>query len=238
MTRTATFVFLAGAMVLGLAASATAAPITPTYDAFGPFAATFGGSGIPNHAVATTSFSDSGHTFTIGLTAHQRFVGPNLDNDGAGTFYAPAGESPSGSGLALWNFAYYIDITGAGSLADYTVELLYDFDPGVGTDDAQHGVVDISTLLGALTYPVQDSQNLGFAFLDTSSPPVITPPTYPSFNPLVNGEYTFAIRVSNSAGQLGETAIEVNSVPEPGSMILFGLGAVGAIAGVRRRKSL
>jgi len=233
--RFAKAVLLTGAMLIGLTASAVAAPITPVYDSFGSFPATFGGSGIPNHAVASSLITNGGLTFNIALTAHQRFVGPNLLNDGAGTFEAPTGESPIGSGLSLWNFAYYISVAGTGNVSDYSVELLYDFDPAAGTDDADHGKINISPV-PTNPFLLQDSQNLGFAFLGTSIPPVIFPPSFAGFDPNVNGEYTFAIRVSDSVGVLGETAIRVNATPEPGTLVLFSLGALGMAAGRLRRK--
>jgi hypothetical protein len=228
-------VLLTGSMLAGLTAAAGAAPITPVYDSFGFFPATFGGSGIPNHAVASSTVLSAGPTFTIALTAHQRFVGPNLGNDGAGSFEAPVGESPPASGLALWNFAYYIGVSGVVDPTLYSVELLYDFDPGANTDDGDHGVIEVASFLTP-SAPLQDSQNLGFSFLGTTTPPFLTAPAFPYFDPNVNGEYTFAIRVSEGSTFLGQTAIRVTSTPEPGTLALFGLGAIGMAAGRLRRK--
>ena len=84
------------ALCLVLVSSAVSAtPISPTYDTFGPLTvATFGGSGIPNDAVAIDNTTSG---LVLGLAAHGRYTGA-LANDGAGTFTAAAGLSP---GLAV-----------------------------------------------------------------------------------------------------------------------------------------
>ena len=88
-----------GAAALLMAATfAHAAAIAPTFTTFGTLVgATFGGSGIPNTAVAIASTDG----LTLGLTAHQRFTGPNLANDSAGTFtaFAPSRAQLSVIGL-------------------------------------------------------------------------------------------------------------------------------------------
>ena len=73
-----------------------ASPITPTYnDSFGTLSgATFGGSGIPNNAVAISTYTDdSGNVVTLGLTATPRYSAPAVGNDNAGTFYAMPGSA-------------------------------------------------------------------------------------------------------------------------------------------------
>ena len=119
----------------------SAAPITPTFNTFGPLpGATFGGSGIPNNAVANVQGTSDG--LQLGLTAHQRFVGPDLANDGKGTFTAFSGvsqEPPSpGNPFATWNFAFYIS---GGALANLNFLIEYDFDPAADTDSSLHGNV-------------------------------------------------------------------------------------------------
>ncbi len=74
-------------IVLGLVAgtllggvNAEAAPISPTFDTFGTLSgATFGGTGIPNNAVAITRITSGGYNITLGLTAHGRFFNPPID---------------------------------------------------------------------------------------------------------------------------------------------------------------
>jgi PEP-CTERM motif len=226
------------ATLLAATAAASAAPITPSFSRFGTLAgATFGGSGIPNTAVAVTEIRDDAGSeqLTLGLTAHQRFVGPNLANNGAGVFSASTGVSPfppsPGDPYAVWNFALYVSGMDA---SDLNFKLFYDFDPAAGNDQSTHGV---AAFAGG-PFPAQNSFNLGMNFLAMSIPG-ITPPAG-SFDPNVAGEYSFALEAYTGQGRLvARTAIVVNvadgTVPEPGTLVLTGLALLAGAARSRRR---
>ena len=230
-------------LLLGaVSAFAAAAPVTPQYSSFGPLPqATYGGSGIPNNPSAIT-FREG---FVLGLTAHQRFSGPNLGNDGAGTFFANPGTTASPTGLqgSTWNVGYYIKVDQE-SIADsgLSFKLLYDFDAGAYTDEAQLGVLNLSNVFligggGSAADTKQDSQNLLFGYL--AEPSFIVTPPAGTFNPNANGQYSFALVAYNGQGdELGRSSInvQVGNVPEPGVFALLGLGAAGLAAARRRKK--
>lgn len=225
---------------LAFAVAVEAAPIVPTYTTFGTLSgATFGGTGIPNNAVAIWTSSDG--TVTLGLTAHQRYSeNPPVSNNGAGDFYAVKGgdtySSHPNPAYARWNFGWYALNMDS---SYYIVDLLYDFDPAPATDESAHGVLRF--LLQNVSKPgdaAQNSWNLGMSFL--ASPAIfpggfLTPPAG-SFNPNVPGEYTFALILRDkNLNELGRTAIRVNVVPEAGATVgLLGLGLAGLTL-LRRR---
>lgn len=224
----------------------TQAFAVPIYDTFGPLPeATFGGTGIPNDEVAVSKqFVDGDVTITVAMSATQRFDNPALTNDGAGTYFATPGSSIEGQNNlegALWNFNYYMKVEGANGaipvLADYQIDLFYDFDTGLDTPLGSLGVWNITSSLpyiapsGATLH--EDSQNLMFGFLATSNPGFIAPPSG-SFDPNALGEYTFAIQVSRAGFSVETVAMDVQVVPEPTSLTLLGFAGIGLMA--RRRR--
>ncbi len=239
--RGLTSVVTLGAALLS-AGTAQAQAITPT-GVFGPQPTmTFGGTGIPNHSVMVSAGSilvpnGARSLPAMGLTAHQRFVGPDLLNDGNGIFFAAPGISnnpPSPADpYATWNVGFYID-RGVGR--PYTYKLFYDFDPASGNAQSGHGVFDF----GPLTTLIQGSWNMGMNFLDGGP----TQPTFASFDPTAVGQYTFALVAFNGQGiESGRTAIQVNVgdsmnvIPEPSTYALMATGLVGLFGIARRRNS-
>jgi hypothetical protein len=229
-----------GALVLVPAVGMAA----PSYDTFGSFTdATWGGSGIPNDAVAVSrQYTNNGSTITVAMNATQRFNAPPVTHDNAGTFYAQAGTA---DGLALWNFNFYVDIdsTIGEVLADYTITLFYDFNPAADNGTAGLGTLDLNAFnayavsndkRSATT--VQDSQNLMFAYLASNNDGFNTKPTdVATFNANALGEYNFGIAVSQNGWQKENVAMDVQVVPIPAAVWLFGSALVG-LAGISRRK--
>jgi hypothetical protein len=250
------FFKLSASLVFSTAtAFATAQAILPDASGFGALpSATFGGSGIPNGAVAQTTQGG----VTLGLTATPRFSNPAVTNDGAGSFAALAGADPSYSGAgapyAKWNFNFYIGNSGqADNIANYNYRLFYDFDPAAGNAQSTHGYISLLGLVATAIDPVQNSYNLGMDFLTVSS--LLTGVTAPpgsglsTFNPSAVGEYTFKLAAYTPTFSLQSglnpygseafsTSMVVSAIPEPGewAMMLAGLGVVSAIARRRRNK--
>lgn len=207
-----------------------ATTIAPSFGSFGTLSgATFGGTGIPNTAVAIkeVSFAGNNDTITLGLTATARYSNPTVGNDGAGTFFATPGlnNGLDGGGHTLgptWNFDYYIK-TGANNVGTYSFALLYaNNTTGVST----------SLLLGPITGTAQDSWNLSMGFLNTIG-----------FDPNASGQYGFELELLNSDSHVvAKTAINVDvgtsRVPDGSSTaLLLGLGFAGlAVLGFRQNR--
>ena len=222
---------------------------SPLYDTFGPLdQATFGGTGIPNQEVAISSqFSNGTSLITVAMSATQRYGNPALTNDGAGTYFAGAGSntgpgSPSGTGEgALWNFNYYINIDSPGeTLADYEITLFYDFDPAFDNGPTGLGTINVTNAILGSTTPgttlVEDSQNLMFGFLATDLAGLINAPAG-SFDPNALGEYNFGIQVSQAGWGVENVRMDVQVVPVPAAVWLFGSGLLGLVGIARRRKT-
>ena len=222
------------AAALSFSAVAIAAPVTPRFDTFGTLAsAPFGGTGIPNTAVAITEVDD----VILGLTAHQRYSAAPVTNDGAGRFTAQAGVSafaPSSSSnpWATWNFGYHIAPKDTAAASDLSFRLLFDQDPASNTTEANLKTAFDLTTAGIAQFGLsQNSWNLGMDFLEVGN----------VFSPTRNGEYSFALIAYNALGEVARSTIVVNvtgganEVPTPGTLPLIGLSLL-CLAGISRRR--
>lgn len=239
-------------LILALLVPKMALAVT-VFDTFGAFPdATWGGTGIPTDAVATSKqIVDGDTTITVAMSATQRFSNPPLKNNGAGVYFAGTGSNFGGNGQstnegALWNFNYFIRVEGDNGatplLTDYQFDLFYDFDPAANTPIGNLGKWDLTattTVVGPTLTILEGSQNLMFDFLATGIPTLpglITPPGG-TFDPNAIGNYQFAIQVSGGGFNLETVAMEVQTVPVPAAVWLFGSGLLGLVGIARCRKT-
>lgn len=195
--------------------------------------ATFGGTGIQNSAVA---YNNCVRGLSLNLAAHQRYDNPALTNNGAGVFFAQAGQDANTvspvAGYAKWNFAY--DIQGA-SAGQYNYRLYFDNNPASG--NTLDGYLNIPGPFGA---PFANSLNLGMTFLNIG---IFGPaPSYQPFNMNAGGEYGFdLVAYDSQLNEVARTSILVDAssvVPEPSTyaLMIAGLAMVGVAA--HRKKKL
>lgn len=191
--------------------SASASFAAPIYTTFGPLPdATFGGSGIPNGAVAISTYND----LTLGLTATPRYSSPAVSNNGAGTFYAGVGSQ--------WNFDFYVNNTGSEL---YTYSLEYGLAGGTASSFNPLSILDNGSVSG--TQGGQNSENLIW-FL----------PGY-DINADATYDFLLTAK-NDAGGVVAQSGIQVvvgrgSSVPDGGSTIaLLGVAFAG-IAGLRRK---
>ena len=227
-----------------------------SYGDVGSWGVTWDGSGIPTDHSAFREITDGDYTIRLAMRAHGRYayLAGVYQDPSEPIYYVETGKyggndsDKDDKDYAKWNFDWYVAISRTDATPNrYTVKLFYDFDPGTDTDEATHGWVSFAFPFQyqppqgplVIVTTAQDSWNLGMPFLTTggtSNGVTVTPPSA-TFNPNVNGEYTFRLAVYKDSSDLGGVSIKVNAVPEPTSMVaLSSLGLIGGVWGVVRRR--
>lgn len=187
------------------------------------------GTGNPNGAFNI----DRENGLELGLRAKNRStVGPVLIDGSSGIYSVASGFCPSCGGAgtrAKWNYEFSVHTTNGAALSDYVFMLGVDHDPSAGTsftyvDPTAYWTDDrLDGFVGA-----QNSENVAFG--DTPGG---------AFSPKANGLYDFVLfayaRDDLTQTRLAQVDMTV-SVPEPGTIAMFGLGLASLLA-FRRRKA-
>lgn len=186
------------------------------------------GAGNPNGAFNI----DREGGLELGLRAKNRStVGPVLIDGSSGIYSVASGFCPSCGGAgtrAKWNYEFSIHTTDGSTLSDYVFMLGIDHDPSAGTNFTYVNPLNywnddaFDSNLGA-----QNSQNVAFGNTPGGA-----------ISPLANGLYDFvlfAYRTTDLENAVARVDMTV-SVPEPGTIAMFGLGMASLLA-FRRRKA-
>jgi hypothetical protein len=209
------------------AAPASAAP-TLSYGAL-PGAGTYYGSG--NFDTNWTIGTNSGIVLGLGFKDRQSFA---LLDGSDGTYFSALGNYAGGGSKQHTSYQFSVDTTGyAASTAPLTYSLCVDHDPtaaGVALSCVNPGTYWVDNNVAPNPFiGFQNSENIGFG--DTPGG---------AFNPAMNGTFDFVLTAFSGNVMVDQVSARVQigdalAVPEPGSMLLVGLG-MGLLVWASRRK--
>ena len=243
--------------------AATTAGAAITYDANVTNAVIFG-SGVTNGSFTV----DRSGALELGLRGKVRYDVADdqpknvFNSNGDGTYNHAAGGPAAAPSRSRWNFEWSVNSNyngQGGNLAGLTYTLGMDFDRSAAKDYKtldllstplfDHSFGNNGTAMGAgvegnaQTLALNNNLMQNSWSLDFFDTPSLMPLIPGTFNPNLDGEYSFFLeaRGATSGALLGRTEITIivgdgATVPEPGTLALVGLAMIGGFAARRRMR--